>query len=88
MLPIGMGLLYFSLLAFGMLRREHGLPVALQVRRECERLNEQIHSFRQENTTLKNELGRLQNDSRYLEKIARQELNMLGEHEMVFIFPD
>lgn len=86
--PCLVTLAYLLLLTVGMFGKNHGLPVALQVRRECDRLKNDIHTYEQQNAALKREFNRLNDDSRYLEKLARENLNMLSDNELVFVFSE
>lgn len=88
LLPCCGALVYLTLLGVGMMRRDHGLSVSLQVRGECQRLRDQIHTYRQENNQLRGEWTRLTGDMRYVEKIAREELQMVADREIVYVFPD
>ncbi len=87
LLVIGM-ICYLSLLIVGMLQRDHGIFVSLQLKRECDRLRQQISNYGEENRALKQEWDRLTNDLRYVERIAREDLYMIGEHELLFLFRD
>lgn len=81
-------LAYLTLLGFGVASKNHGLQVSLGVRRECQFLKKQIGGLKKENERLAREIQWVSNDSRYVEKIIREELQMVGDNEVVFVFPD
>ena len=80
--------LYLALLVVGLFRREHGLMVAWQVSKQCQRMRDKVVALEEENSALGREKERLRVDQRYLEKVAREELHMIGERELVFVFPE
>ncbi len=73
---------YFSL--FG----EKGLIKIIQLRRERDRIIADVSRMEEENKRLQEEIKRLRDDSRYLESVARRDLGLIKENEILFIFED
>ncbi len=84
LLLVGLILLvwYFSL--FG----EKGLIKIMQLRRERDRIIADVSRMDEENKRLQEEIKRLREDSRYLESVARRDLGLIKENEILFIFED
>jgi cell division protein FtsB len=84
LLLVGLILLvwYFSL--FG----EKGLIKIIQLRRERDRIVADVGRMEEENKKLQEEIKRLREDSRYLESVARRDLGLVKENEILFIFED
>jgi cell division protein FtsB len=84
LLLVGLILLvwYFSL--FG----EKGLIKIIQLRRERDRIIADVNRMDEENKRLQEEIKRLRDDSRYLESVARRDLGLIKENEILFIFED
>jgi cell division protein FtsB len=84
LLLVGLILLvwYFSL--FG----EKGLIKIIQLRRERDRITADVSRMEEENKRLQEEIKRLRDDSRYLESVARRDLGLIKENEILFIFED
>ena len=53
------------------------------LRKERDQLTEKNQLLNHENLTLSDEIDRLQNDPKYIENIARQELGMVGKDELI-----
>ena len=85
-LPAIVGFVYLVLLFVGLLSRDHGIFVSLQLHDECRQLENKIKSYRTHNEELKTEWYKLKHDMRYVEKIARQEMQMVSPGEVVFYF--
>jgi cell division protein FtsB len=75
-------LLLFSLLFF-IIFSDHGLLDLNMLRKERDQLAEKNQLLNHENLTLSDEIDRLQNDPKYIENIARQELGMVGRDELI-----
>ena len=76
------GLLLFSLLffiAFG----EYGYIDLTVLKTERDQLVEKNELLTKENISLSVEIDRLKNDPKYIENIARQELGMVAEDELI-----
>jgi cell division protein FtsB len=74
--------LLFSLLFF-IIFSEHGLVDLNILKKERDQLTEKNELLSQENLSLSAEIDRLQNDPKYIENIARQELGMVGRDELI-----
>ena len=73
---------YFAL--FG----EKGVIKIIQLRRERDRIIADVNRMQEENKRLQEEIRRLREDSRYLESVARRDLGLIKENEILFIFED
>ncbi|OGP53311.1 MAG: hypothetical protein A2Y65_05015 [Deltaproteobacteria bacterium RBG_13_52_11] len=73
---------YFSL--FG----EKGVVKIIHLRRERDRILADVNRIQDENKTLQDEIKRLREDSRYLESVARRDLGLIKENEVLFIFEE
>jgi cell division protein FtsB len=73
---------YFAL--FG----EKGVIKIIRLRRERDRIIADVNRMQEENTRLQEEIRRLREDSRYLESVARRDLGLIKENEILFIFED
>ena len=71
-----------SLTFFG----EKGIFNLLHLRKEVARIKERNLKLEEENQKLKEEVKRLQSDKRYIEEIARKELGMVKEGEIIYRF--
>lgn len=65
---------------------ERGAIHLLRLREEKSRLDEQNYRLQKENETLRQRIWRIRNDNRYLEKLAREELNMVRPGDVVYRF--
>ena len=74
--------LLFSLLFF-IIFSEHGLVDLNTLKKERDQLVEKNELLSDENLTLSAEIDRLQHDPKYIESIARQELGMVGQDELI-----
>lgn len=75
-------LLLFSLFFF-IIFSDRGLMDLNMLRKERDQLAEKNQLLNHENFTLSDEIDRLQNDPKYIENIARQELGMVGKDELI-----
>jgi cell division protein FtsB len=75
----------FVLLAllFFIIFGEHGLVDLNRLKKERQQLAEKNELFDRENHSLSAEIDRLQHDPKYIENIARQELGMVGQDELI-----
>ena len=80
-LSIALGLM-FSLLFF-IIFGEHGFIDLNSVKAEQNRLSAENEQLTQTNLTLSVEIDRLKHDPHYIESVARQELGMVGENELI-----
>ena len=65
---------------------EKGIFNLLRLRKEVARIQERNLKLEEENQKLKEEVKRLQSDKRYIEEIARKELGMVKEGEIIYRF--
>jgi cell division protein FtsB/cell division protein DivIC len=81
-------LVVISLLILGSLTffGEKGIFNLLRLRKEVVRIKEKNSQLEGENQRLKEEIKRLQSDRRYIEEIARKELGMVKEGEIIYRF--
>ena len=63
-----------------------GVPNLLALRRERQRLGEQAVAVLQENSALRDQIERLRSDDRFLERLARRDLGLVGPGEVVYRF--
>lgn len=75
----------FSLLAFLLfiIVSEHGLVDLIFLKQGQDRLVENNERLTQKNLSISVEIERLKNDPVYIESVARQELGMIGENEII-----
>jgi cell division protein FtsB/cell division protein DivIC len=69
---------------------DKGIIHLLRLQKEWGRINEANVKIEEENRKLREEVKRLQYEKRYIEEIARKELGMVKEGEVIyqFDFPD
>jgi cell division protein FtsL len=81
-------LILISLLIFGILTffGEKGVFHLFRLQKELARVKEKNFKLEGENQTLKEEVKRLKSDKRYIEEIARKELGMVKEGEIIYQF--
>jgi cell division protein FtsB len=70
-------------LFFFIIVSEHGLADLIFLKKERDRLVEDNERLRQDNLSISVEIDRLQHDPEYIENIARRELGMVGEGEII-----
>ena len=64
----------------------NGMGRYLGVRGEIRRTAAEIEDLRAENRKIEQEIGKIKNDRRYLEDVARRDYGLLRKNEMVFDF--
>lgn len=64
-----------------------GLMEVLALKGRSEAIEEEIGRLRRQNASLAERIKRIHEDPSYLEQLARQELGMIKEGELLFIFP-
>lgn len=81
-------LLLCLLLIFGFFTffGDKGILHLLRLQRELARIKEMNIKMEEENQRLKEEVRRLQHEKRYIEEIARKELGMVKEGEIIYQF--
>ena len=72
----------FSLLFF-IIFGEHGLIDLKTLKNEKNQLAEKSEQLTLKNLSLSVEIDRLKHDPKYIENVARQELGMVGEDELI-----
>src|SRR6476619_3351193 len=65
---------------------ERGVLHLWRLRGEKNRLDEQNYRLQKENEALRQRIYRIRNDNAYLEKLAREELNLVRPGEIVYRF--
>ena len=85
-------LLYFLggvilLLAVVTVVGERGAIHLWRLRGEKSRIDEQNYGLQKENEVLRQRVSRIRNDNHYLEKLAREELNLVRPGEVIYRFP-
>jgi cell division protein FtsL len=65
---------------------EKGILHLLRLKRELTRIKEENQRAEEENQRLREEVKRLQQEKRYIEEIARKELGMVKEGEVIYQF--
>ena len=65
---------------------EKGIFNLLRLQKEVVRIKEKSSKLEEENQGLREEVKRLQTDKRYIEEIARKELGMVKEGEIIYRF--
>lgn len=75
------------MLALVTLIGERGALHLWRLRGEKTQLDEQNYRLQMENRTLRERVSRIRNDNSYLEKLAREELNLVRPGEVVYRFP-
>jgi len=76
-------LLLLGVAVFG----ENGVLRAMQAKAQGDALAEDIRRLEEENTALRQEIEALRSDRKYLEDIARKDLGMVKDDELVYQFP-
>jgi len=80
---LGLIVVFLALALFG----ERGVLRVMEASRHRDALQGEILALEVKNDNLKKEIQSLTSDKRYIEDIARQELGMMGENEVIFVFP-
>jgi cell division protein FtsB len=65
---------------------EKGIVHLLRLQKEVARIRERNVKLEEENEKLKEEVRRLRSDKRYIEEIARRELGLVKEGEIIYQF--
>ena len=65
---------------------DNGLMRLYDLRRQRNELLSEIRAFKEQNSDLERRVELLLHDERYLERIAREELGLIGPNEIVFRF--
>lgn len=79
-------LLLFLVLSFFTFLGDKGIIHLLRLQKELTRIKEANVKVEEENRKLREEVKRLQHEKRYIEEIARKELGMVKEGEVIYQF--
>jgi cell division protein FtsB len=83
-LLIGLIILVWYFALFG----EKGVIKIIRLKQERDRIIADVNRMQEENKRLQEEIRRLREDSRYLESVARRDLGLIKENEILFIFEE
>lgn len=79
-------LFLFLILGFFTFFGDKGILHLLRLQKELARIKEMNSKIEGENRKLREEVRRLQHEKRYIEEIARRELGMVKEGEIIYQF--
>jgi len=79
-------LFLFLILGFFTFLGDKGIFHLLRLQKEVARIKETNVKMEEENRKLREEVTRLQREKRYIEEIARRELGMVKEGEVIYQF--
>lgn len=79
-------LIILSLLVLWLAFGERGLIHLYRMGKERQSYTNKIHRLEDANRELMEEIRKLQNDQEYIEAMARKELGMIKENEVIFRF--
>lgn len=85
-IPYLLGLFILSLLILSLLG-ERGAFHLWRLRGEQAKLDEENYRLQKENENLRKRISMLRNDDFYLEKLAREDLNLVRPGEIIYRFP-
>ena len=80
---ISIAILLLLALFFFIIVSEHGLADLIFLRQERKKLVEKSERLTRENFSMGIEIDRLKHDPEYIENVARKELGMIGEDEVI-----
>ena len=80
---LSISILLLLALFFFILVSEHGLADLRFLKKERDRLVEENKNLTRENQAISVEIDRLRHDPAFIESVARQELGMIGEDEII-----
>lgn len=80
---LSIGVVVLLSLLFFIIFGEHGLIDLNALKNERDQLAAKSEQMTRENLSLSVEIDRLKHDAKYIENIARQELGMVGEDELI-----
>ena len=80
---ISIAILSLAALFYFIIVSEHGLADLIFLKQERRKLVEKSQRLNQENLAIGVEIDRLKHDPTYIENIARKELGMIGEEEVI-----
>jgi len=80
---ISIVILLIAALCFFIIVSEHGLADLIFLKQERSKLVKKSERLTRENLSIGIEIDRLKHDPEYIENIARKELGMIGEDEVI-----
>lgn len=80
---LSISILLLLALFFFIIVSEHGLADLRFLKKERDRLVEESKNLTRENQAISVEIDRLRHDPAFIESVARQELGMIGEDEII-----
>ena len=80
---ISVAILLLAALFFFIIVSEHGLADLIFLKQERRKLVEKSVRLTRENFSISIEIERLKHDPEYIENVARKELGMIGENEII-----
>jgi len=80
---MSIAILLIAALCFFIIVSEHGLADLIFLKQERSKLVEKSDRLTRENLSIGIEIDRLKHDPEYIENIARKELGMIGEDEVI-----
>lgn len=80
---ISIAILVLAALFFFIIVSEHGFADLVLLKREQAKLIEENERLTRENLSISIEIDRLKHDPEYIENVARKELGMIGEDEVI-----
>ncbi|MGD2016377.1 MAG: septum formation initiator family protein [Desulfobacterales bacterium] len=80
---ISIAILLLAALFFFIIVSEHGLADLKFLKQERRKLIEKSERLTQDNLSIGIEIDRLKHDPEYIENVARKELGMIGEDEVI-----
>ncbi len=85
---MGCALLSLALLFMMIIWGDSGFFDLMRLKQEKEIMMEKSRSTENENVELYRTIKRLKHDPKYIENIARKELGMVGQNEVIFKFKE
>lgn len=79
-------LLFFLALGVLTFLGEKGILHLFRLEKELARIKETNMKMEEENQKLREEVKRLQHEKRYIEEVARKELGMVKDGELIYLF--
>lgn len=80
---ISIAILLLAAMFFFITVSEHGLADLIFLKKERLKLVEKSEQLTRENLSISIEIDRLKHDPEYIENVARKELGMIGEDEVI-----
>jgi len=80
---VSIAIIFIAALFFFIIVSEHGLVDLVFLKQERGKLVKKSERLNQENLSISIEIDRLKHDPEYIENVARKELGMIGEDEVI-----